>query len=155
MPRPHRYTDDHVPSGHVFEFMLKCVGGTHLLRPDDEINEIIVGELAYALGGFSDRVRFHELVCQSNHQHGLFSASCEEVIEDFMEAFAGNLAVKTGRVRGWEGRVWNARYSLTQIFPSAQRVRQRYLWAQGLPENLYASPSDNPCVSSFHAWSTG
>ncbi|MCA9546281.1 MAG: hypothetical protein KC613_17875 [Myxococcales bacterium] len=155
MPRPHRYTDDHTPGGPVFEIMLKCVGGTYLLRPDDELNAIIVGELAHALYVFRGWIRVHEFVCQSNHLHALISGVCQEAIEDFMEYFAGNVAVKIGRLRDWQGRVWNARYSLTQVFPSAQRVRQRYLWAQGLPENLYASPSENPCVSSFHAWSTG
>ncbi|MCB9526679.1 MAG: hypothetical protein H6702_25330, partial [Myxococcales bacterium] len=73
MPRPHRYTDDHQPGGHVFEFMIKTVGATYLLRPDDAINGIIVGEFAVALERFKDSVRAHELVCQSNHIHGLIS----------------------------------------------------------------------------------
>ena len=155
MPRPHRYTDDHVPGGHVFEFMLRTVGSVFLLRPDPEIEAIIIGELAWALRRFSGLVRVHELVCQSNHIHGLITASCQEAIEDFMEYFVGNLAVKIIRLREWNGRVWGARYSLSQVFPSAQRRRQTYLWKQGLPENLYASPSDNPCVSTYKAWSKG
>ena len=155
MPRPHRYTDDHVPGGHVFEFMLRTVGSVFLLRPDDTINAVIVGEFAQALAYFKDVVRVHEVVCQSNHIHGLISAACQEAIEDFMEYFVGNLAVKIIRLREWNGRVWGARYSLSQVFPSAQRRRQTYLWKQGLPENLYASPSDNPCVSTYKAWSKG
>jgi len=157
MPRPHRYTDDYQPGGHIFELSRKTVAGTYLLRPDPALNALIVGEYAAALRlpRFAGHLRIHELVLQSNHLHVLLSASTQEAIEDFEEHLASVLAIRVGALRGWEGRVWNARYNLSQVFPSKQRARQHYLHSQGLPENLYERPDDNPCVSSYKAWSRG
>ncbi|MCB9526573.1 MAG: hypothetical protein H6702_24800 [Myxococcales bacterium] len=133
------------------------MAGTCLLRPDPALNALVIGVYAHALlhPRFRGRIRIHEIVLQSNHLHVLCSAATQEVVEDFEEYVASILAKRVGWLRGWRGRVWDARYGLSQVFPSKQRSRQRYLHGQGLPENLYASPSDNPCVSSYKAWSTG
>jgi len=146
MPRPLR----HLAPGMVVEITIRTIGGRHLLRPSDDINEIILGILARAqqLCG----IRIHAFVFMSNHYHLLVTIPNAHALARFECYLNGNLAKEAGRLHGWKDKFWSRRYRAIPILDDVAMVnRFEYLLSHGCKEGLVARPQDWPGVSSIRS----
>ncbi|MCB9524100.1 MAG: hypothetical protein H6702_12135 [Myxococcales bacterium] len=151
MPRPCRY----YPGVVTLEVMTRVLEARRLLRPSAELNDLVLGVIGRVLARHAATVRLHELSFLSTHYHAAFTATCQAAAAAFMRDLNSALAKKVGLACDWEAKIWGQRYSGTVLHESAQPVRQQYIVEQGLPENLFASPADNPCVNSISAKARG
>jgi len=143
MSRPIR----HAPrGGALFEVTTRTVHGRYLLRPSEELNEIIVGVLGRARSLY--RVEVVGAVFLSNHYHLLVWAEDAEQLSNFMWYFNGNLAREVARLHGWPEKIWSRRYQgiLVSDEEKAQVARLKYLLSNGAKEHLVPRPADWPGV---------
>lgn len=148
MPRNIRFIP---PEGCVVEVTTRTIQGRFLLRPSPELNTIILGILGRAQRLY--QVPIHDFVFMSNHYHLLLSATSALQLSRFMGYFNGNLAKEILRRTDWSDKVWSPRYQAVLVTneDAAQIGRRRYIFAHGAKENLVASPTDWPGVSSLAA----
>lgn len=139
--RPYCYVPQ---GGALIETCIRTVQGRLLLRPDAEANEIMLGVLGRALDSY--HVDLFGFSFQGNHVHCLFGAESALQMARFQGYFNGNLAKKLGKHRGWRDKFWARRYRPMVIDDEAeaQRMRLKYLLANGVKEGLVASPLDWP-----------
>ena len=151
MARPCRY----YPGVVTLEVMTRTLEAARLLRPSEALNDVVLGVFGHVLERHADTVRLHELGSLSTHYHSGLTATCRAAAAAFMRDLNSALAKKVGLECDWNAKVWGQRYSGTVLYESAQPERQIYIAEQGLPENLFASPEDNPCVNSISAKARG
>jgi hypothetical protein len=123
----------------------------YLLRPSDELNDIVVGVFGRA------QARFGMIVCGltvlSTHWHALLVPRDAEHLADFMEYVNGNLSKEVGLLHDWSGSLWNDRYHLVVVSDEeeAQVGRLKYLLANGVKEFLVDRVLQWPGVHSASA----
>ena len=84
-----------------------------LLRPSDEVNDLILGVWGLAQRKFEMLVV--AFVALSSHYHALLIPRDPKHLADFMEFVNGNVAKELGRLHGWEGQFWHDRYHLIPV----------------------------------------
>jgi REP element-mobilizing transposase RayT len=141
-----------VPEGGAFvEVTCRTIQGRLLLRPSQQINDVILGVLGRAQRSYPiDIIAFCFL---SSHYHMLLWVENAKQLADFMGYFNGNVARKLGRLTGWTERLWSRRYQAILISDeeSAQVARLKYVLSNGCKENLVASPLEWPGVHCVRA----
>ncbi len=151
MSRPLRF----IPEGCLVEVTCRTLHGRFLLRPSQELNDIVLGILARAARRYD--VGVVAFVVLSNHAHLLLIPRDAEQLARFMNYFNGNLAREAGRLHDWRERVWGRRYTAIVVSEEeeAQVLRLCYLLAQGCKEGLVRSPREWPGASSTETLVTG
>ena len=132
------------PGGALVEVTVRTQQGRFLLRPSQELNQIATGVLARALKQAD--VRFHGIVCLSNHLHLLTSVPDALQLAKFMGYFNGLFARLVARLHDWPDTVWSRRFQAIVISDEtdAQEERLRYLLSHGAKEDLVPTPRDWP-----------
>lgn len=122
----------------------RCFQGRLLLRPSQEVNEVIGGVLARARQKYADSIRIHGFTFASNHFHLLVWAR-GTALASFMQFLRTNLSKKVGRLVDWTGSFWERRYSAEPVEDDAAlEGRLRYILAHGVKEGLVARCADWP-----------
>jgi len=146
----------YVPEGGgLFEITTRTLHGRYLVRPGDELNEIIVGVLGQAKSLYP--VDLVGAVFLSNHYHLLAWVQDAEQMASFMWYFNGNLAREIARLHGWREKIWSRRYRgiLVSDEEKAQVARLKYLLSNGAKEHLVPRPQDWPGVHCAEALVSG
>ncbi len=141
--------------GALVEVTCRTIQGRLLLRPSQQLNDILLGVLGRAQERYPlEIVSFSFL---SSHAHLLLWVRDARQLSLFMGYFNGNLAREVGRLTGWTDRIWSRRYQaiLVSAEETAQIERLRYHLAQGVKENLVARVEEWPGVHCAHALLTG
>ncbi len=144
-----------IPPRSLVEVSCRAIGGRLLLRPSDEVNEIISGILArYA--------RIHEMrvvfwVVLSGHYHGLLIPNDADHLAGFMRDVQSQIAKEIGRLHEWEHRFWGRRYDAIPIADeeAAQVARLAYLASQSAKEFLVAEISQWPGIHAANNIANG
>ncbi|MFL5357718.1 transposase [Archangium sp.] len=122
----------------------RCFQGRLLLRPSQEVNEVVGGVLARAVAQSAGTVRLHAFTFASNHFHLLVWAQ-GAALAGFMQYLRANLSRKVGRLVDWSGGFWERRYSAEPVLDDAALVgRLRYVLAHGVKEGLVEKCSEWP-----------
>ncbi len=138
----------------VVEVTLRVIHGRFLLRPSDDLNEIVLGILGRAQEACG--IRLHAFIFMSNHYHLILTVPDTEALARFECYLNGNLAKEAGRLHGWKEKVWSRRYTAIPILDDVAMVqRLEYLLSHGCKEGLVARPQDWPGASSLQAMLTG
>lgn len=134
---------------------MQCFQGRYLLRPSGELNLLFIGVLAMAQVMFPE-VRVCIVSALSNHYHALIWAPTGDHIASFMNFVNSCIAREAGRLHGWEGRFWHARYSNENIVDEEGEIdRLEYALAQGCKEGLVPDPRKWPGPNCAKALTTG
>ena len=136
------------PGGYLVEVTNRTIQGRFLLRPSQELNELLIGVLGRAQRLYG--VKLHAFVVLSNHYHLLMTVDSALQMAQFIAYFQGNLAKEAGRLYNWRGPFWHRRYQhiLVSEEEGAQVARLRYILANSCKEGLVPTPLDWPGVSS-------
>ena len=138
----------------VVEVTLRVIHGRFLLRPSDDLNEIVLGILGRAQEACG--IRLHAFIFMSNHYHLILTVPNAKALAKFECYLNGNLAREAGRLHGWNEKVWSRRYTAIPILDEVAMVqRLEYLLSHGCKEGLVARPQDWPGASSLHSMLTG
>jgi REP element-mobilizing transposase RayT len=114
----------------------RCFQGRLLMRPSEEVNEVVGGVLARAVQQSAGCVRLHAFTFASNHFHLLVWAR-GAALSSFMQYLRANLSRKVGRLVDWSGSFWERRYSAELVLDDTALVgRLRYVLAHGVKEGL-------------------
>lgn len=114
----------------------RCFQGRLLLRPCQEVNEVVGGVLAKAVQHSAGSVRLHAFTFASNHFHLLVWARGAS-LASFMQYLRANLSRKVGRLVDWSGGFWERRYSAEPVLDDTALVgRLSYVLAHGVKEGL-------------------
>ncbi len=151
MGRPTRF----VQQGHLVEITCRTLHGRFLLRPSDELNEIIIGTLGRAQRVYG--LPLYALAFASNHFHLLAGPKDVEQLSRFMCVVNSKIAREVGRLHNWREKVWGRRYRaivLSQEEPVLMD-RLRYKIAHGVKEGLVERVLDWPGVHCAQALLTG
>jgi REP element-mobilizing transposase RayT len=144
MARRLRYTPPNTP----VEITQRILHGRLLLRPSEELRQIILGVLGRAQRLYD--MPIHSYVFLSNHYHLIVTPRDAHHLAAFMAYVSGNLAREIARLYGWPEKVWGRRYSHVPIVGEAAQVdRLRYVLAQGVKEGLVERATDWPGVNSL------
>jgi REP element-mobilizing transposase RayT len=152
MSRQLRMLDD--PNGLV-EITSRTQHGRFLMRPSEEVNELILGVLGRAQTKYD--VVLHAFVFLANHYHLLTTMRSAEQMSLFTGFLNGNLAKELGRLHGWREKFWGRRYHSASVNFTEQDQVKRFLYIldNSCKEGLVASPLDWPGVSSATALYNG
>ncbi|HEX8822024.1 MAG TPA: hypothetical protein VF794_19010 [Archangium sp.] len=122
----------------------RCFQGRLLLRPSQEVNEVVGGVLARAVQQSGGMVRLHAFTFASNHFHLLVWAR-GAALAGFMQYLRANLSRKVGRLVDWSGGFWERRYSAEPVLDDEALVgRLRYVLAHGVKEGLVEKCAEWP-----------
>jgi REP element-mobilizing transposase RayT len=123
-------------TGALVEVTYRTIQGRFLLRPDRELNELVVGVLARAQSFCN--AELIGIVVLSNHLHLLLWVENQWHLSKLMEHFGGNTAREVNRLQDWRGSLWERRYTGIYVTEeaSAQIERLSYILLQGLKEDL-------------------
>jgi REP element-mobilizing transposase RayT len=141
-----------IPSGGALvEITCRTIQGRFLLKPTDELREIIIGTLGRAQRLYP--VDIHAFVFMSNHYHLLLSVPDARRLVHFLGYANSKLARETGRPTGWRDKVWSRRYQAVVVSEEefAQVGRLRYVLAHGVKEGLVDHPADWPGANTVTA----
>ena len=107
-----------------------------LLRPSDEVNDLILG--VWGLAQRKLEMPVVAFVVLSTHYHALLIPRDPKHLADFMEFVNGNVAKELGRLHDWEGQFWHDRYHLVPVSDEEETQASRlvYVLSQGVKENL-------------------
>ena len=138
------------PSGLV-ELTSRTQHGRFLMRPSEEVNDLILGVLGRAQAIYD--VTLHVFIFLSNHYHLLATMQCAEQMSLFMGYLNGNLAKELGRLHNWKEKFWGQRYHSASVRPTEDNQLRQFLYVleNGCKEGLVASPLDWPGVSTARA----
>ena len=141
--------------GGLVEVTCRTIQGRLLLRPSQQLNDILLGVLGRAQALYP--VEIVSFAFLSSHFHMLLRVQDAQQLAKFMGHFNGNLAREVGRLTGWFDRIWARRYQsiLVSDEEAAQVDRLTYHLAQGVKENLVARVEEWPGVHCAHALRTG
>jgi len=152
MTRPIRYLQD---TFNIVEDTVRVIHGRLLLRPSEELNEIVNGVIGRALEMFP-MMRLYNIEVTSNHIHLVLGTPDARCLSRFMCYVNGNLAKEVGKLHGWRQKIWGRRFRCIPILDDESLLaRMRYLLSHGCKENLVARPGDWPGVNSVKALTEG
>jgi hypothetical protein len=121
-----------------------------LLRPSEELNEIIIGIIGKALTLYP--IQIHAFSVPSNHMHLLLTTPDIKTMSRFMNYINSKIARECGRLHGWREKFWGRRYRAIPILDDISLVgRLKYILAHGCKEGLVKKPSDWPGVNCVNA----
>jgi len=152
MSRHLRFVPD---GGALVEVTCRTIQGRLLLRPSQQLNDIVLGVLGRAQSLYPlDIVGFSFL---SSHYHMLLWVRDARQLSQFVGYFNGNLAREISRQTRWHDKIWADRYHAILVSEEepAQIDRLAYVLANGVKENLVARVEEWPGVHSAHALLTG
>lgn len=135
--------------------ILYVVQGMHLLRPCDELNDIIVGVFARALQLYTD-VELYAAAFLSNHAHIMLQGPPNQV-PAFIGYVKREISYRWGHSRqvNRHGQMWRD-YEMTALPTASSQIRSlRYVLSQGVKEGLVVRPQDWPGVHCARALLTG
>jgi hypothetical protein len=137
--------------GALVEVTCRTIQGRLLLRPSQQVNDVVLGVLGRAQS--LHPVEIVAFAFLSSHYHMLLRVEDAQQLANFMGHFNGNLARKLARLTGWTDKLWSRRYQAILISEeeAAQVDRLRYVLANGCKENLVASPLEWPGVHCARA----
>ncbi len=148
MARPLRYLSK---DRALVEVTTRTIQGRLLLRPSQELNEIVVGVLGRALE-LHLGIELHAVAHFSNHIHLLLTVPDSSLLARFMCFVNGNIAREAGRLHDWKERFWGRRYRCIEILDdAAAEKRLRYLLSHGVKERMVARVEEWPGVNSAQA----
>ena len=133
------------------EVTCRTIQGRFLLKPSDELREIVIGTLSRAQRLYP--VDIHAFVFMSNHYHLLLSVPDAQTLARFMGYVNSKLAREIGRLTDWRDKVWSRRYQAVVVSEEglAQVGRLRYVLAHGVKEGLVDHPADWPGANTVTA----
>ncbi|MGB3565464.1 MAG: transposase [Thermoanaerobaculia bacterium] len=133
------------------EVTCRTIQGRFLLKPTDELREIVIGTLARAQRLYP--VDIHAFVFMTNHFHLLLSVPNAQRLAHFMGYLNSKLAREVGRLTGWRDKVWSRRYQAVVVSEEefAQVARLRYVLSHGVKEGLVDHPADWPGANTVTA----
>ena len=148
MSRPLRFIPE---EGSLVEVTCRTIQGRYLLRPDPELDDILLGVLGRAQRLYP--VEICGFAFLSSHYHLLLRVQDVKQMSEFMWYFQTNSAREVGRLRDWPGGIWPDRYESIVVSdePAAQVDRLRYVLAQGVKEGLVARVDEWPGISMIKA----
>jgi REP element-mobilizing transposase RayT len=132
--------------GALVEVTCRTIHGRLLLRPSQQLDEIVVGILARAQRTF--QVRCCGYCFLANHYHLLLDVDSARQLAKFMGYVNSNLAREAGRLADWRDKFWSRRYQaiLVSAEEAAQIGRLRYILSHGPKEGLVECPGEWPGV---------
>ena len=126
-----------------------------LLKPDDDLNELINGVIGRAMARFRE-IHMYLYVVASNHYHLMLSAPDLVTLSDFMCFLNSNIARESGRFYDWREKFWGGRYHETAIMDEPSLLaKARYILSHGCKENLVERPGEWPGVQCVNALTKG
>src|SRR3954467_369458 len=130
--------------GALVEVTCRTIHGRLLLRPSQQLHEIVAGILARAQRTF--QVRLCGYCFASNHYHLLLDVDSAQQLAGFMGYVNSNLAREAGRLADWRDKFWSRRYQaiLVSTEETAQIGRLKYVLSHGPKEGLVERPTDWP-----------
>ncbi len=109
---------------------MRTIQGRFLLRPSDELNELVIGVLGRAQEKYA--MAIHGFVAMGNHVHLLCSPRHAAHLAAFMGFVASNIAREAGRLHDWRERFWRRRYvAIVVADETAQVARLKYILRNG------------------------
>ena len=152
MPRRLRFIPD---GGATVEVTCTTLQHRFLLKPTQELNEIIVGTLARFKRRYG--VRIFAATYLSNHCHLLLGVDHAKQLASFMQQVNSKIAREIGRLYGWDHCVWGRRYQMVIVTEEedSQVARLRYVLSNAVKEGLVTHCRDWPGVHSAEALRTG
>ena len=135
----------------MVEVSSRKIQGRFLMRPTQQVREIIIGIIGRAQARFG--MVIHAFQFLSNHFHMLLSPKDSRQTAAFMSYVKGNIAKEIGRISGWRDKFWSGRYHALVVSneEEAQVARLKYLLSNGGKEGLVARPQDWRCASTTEA----
>jgi REP element-mobilizing transposase RayT len=148
MSRPLRFIPE---DGSLVEVTCRTIQGRYLLRPDPELDDILLGVLGRAQRLYP--VEICGFAFLSSHYHLLLWVPDAKCMSEFMGYFQTNAAREVGRLREWPGGIWSDRYESIPVSdePAAQVDRLRYVLANGVKEGLVARVDEWPGITMIKA----
>jgi REP element-mobilizing transposase RayT len=138
----------------TFEITCRCIQGRMLLRPSEELNEIILGIIGKALTLYP--IQLHACTVPSNHMHLILTTPDINSMSRFMNYINSKIAREAGRLHGWREKFWGRRYRAIPILDDQSLLaRMKYVLAHGCKEGLVKRPSDWPGVNCVTALISG
>jgi len=138
----------YVPQGGALvEVTYRTVQGRYLLRPNQSVNDTVVGALARALT-HRPAIGLVGIVVLSNHLHLLLTVKSQEHLSKVMERFASACAYELNQLQGWSGSLFSSRYRSICVThePAAQIQRLGYLLSNAVKEHLVAKVKHWPGI---------
>jgi len=144
MARKPRYVPE---GGALVEVTCRTFQGRFLLRPRQDLNDIVVGVLAHFLENYPG-IGLVGIVVLSTHLHLLLSVESQEDLSNLMRDFGSKTAREVNKLYGWGGALFSPRYRSICVThePAAQIARLSYLLAQSVKEHLVARVKDWPGI---------
>lgn len=152
MARKLRYVPE---GGALVEVTCRCVGAQHLLRPDETVNELVIGVVGRAQRLTSMTVC--SLVVLSTHFHMLLFVRDAGQLADFMRRVNVGISKEISAHIGRKGSFWERRYQaiLVSEEETAQVDRLVYQLRHGVKEGLVSRPEQWPGVQTASCWLDG
>ncbi len=117
-----------------------------LLRPSEELNEIILGVIGKALTLY--HLQLHVVTVPSNHMHLILTTPDIKTMSRFMNYINSKIARETGKLHNWREKFWGRRYRAIPILDDESLVvRVKYILAHGCKEGLVKKPGAWPGVN--------
>lgn len=134
----------------IVEVTSRTLQGRFFMRPSPEINKLILGILGRAQAKYP--VELFAFIFMSNHLHILMRVDSAKQMAGFMGFVKANIAKELGKLHGWKGTFWGARYHHAPLSDNdAEQVlknRFMYILSNSCKEGLVDSPLDWPGVST-------
>jgi REP element-mobilizing transposase RayT len=148
MSRPLRFIPE---EGSFVEVTCRTDQGRYLLRPDPELNDILLGVLGRAQRLYP--VEICGFAFLSSHYHLLLWVPDAKRMAKFMWYFQTNASREIGRLTDWPDGIWSDRYKSIPVSDeaAAQVDRLRYVLANGVKEGLVARVEEWPGISMIKA----
>ena len=139
----------------LMEVTCRIIHGRMLLKPSQQLNQMIAGTLASAKRRYG--VRICAVAYLSNHAHLLLEVDDAQQLARFMGLVNSKIAREVAKLTGWSEKIWGERYSASVVSDEAesQIARLRYVLSQGVKEHLVARCRDWPGVHAAKALATG
>lgn len=152
MPRDIRYIPQ---GGGLVEVTCVTIQNRYLLRPSKDLNDIVVGVIAYAQRKHD--IEIVALAVMSTHFHLLLQVRDAQQLSKFMGLVNSQLSKEVGRLHRWPGAFWQGRYKMVLVSDEkeAQIARLEYCLAQGCKEGLVKRPEDWPGVHCARSLARG
>ena len=128
-----------MPGGRrIVEITSRTIQSRFLLRPSEELKELVLGVLGKALAMDQHQgVRLLAFVFVSNHYVMLLEVDDTEAMSNFVGYVNGNIAKEAGRLCGWKDKFWGRRFKDIPVLDEETQVgRLRYVMAHGVKEGL-------------------
>ena len=139
----------------LVEVTTRTVHSRLLLRPSNELNEVVLGILGRAQELYDVQISAYAFL--SNHYHILLVVDSAKQLADFMTYFNSNLAREAGRLVQWREKLWARRYRAIVVSgeEGAQRERLKYVLSNGAKEGLVSTPLEWPGAHALRPLLTG